>query len=225
MAAPRPWSPMACSRASPSRTIGFALHVGPGPYGYVGYKRRRRSTRSPTARDHLQGPGGHGSRAGHDHRSDRDGRAASSPTCRRVISREKDPAGSASSRSARSRRHAGNIIPDTAILRGTIRSYKPRCASKMLAGVRRTAKAAAMMAGAPEPEVELVPGGAGRGQRRRQWSRRPVAALEGAGSATRKWSSACRRITASEDFSEFVDAGVPSMFFFVGGLDPQQVAA
>jgi metal-dependent amidase/aminoacylase/carboxypeptidase family protein len=32
-------------------------------------------------------------------------------------------------------------------------------------------------------------------------------------------------ITASEDFSEFVNAGVPSMFFFVGVLDPQDVAA
>jgi hippurate hydrolase len=31
-------------------------------------------------------------------------------------------------------------------------------------------------------------------------------------------------ITASEDFSEFVNAGVPSMFFFVGVLSPQEVA-
>jgi hippurate hydrolase len=32
-------------------------------------------------------------------------------------------------------------------------------------------------------------------------------------------------ITASEDFSEFVNAGVPSMFFFVGVLSPQEVEA
>jgi len=31
-------------------------------------------------------------------------------------------------------------------------------------------------------------------------------------------------ISASEDFSEFVNAGVPSMFFFVGVSDPKQVA-
>jgi hippurate hydrolase len=28
-------------------------------------------------------------------------------------------------------------------------------------------------------------------------------------------------ITASEDFSAFVDAGIPSMFFFIGVNDPQ----
>ena len=32
-------------------------------------------------------------------------------------------------------------------------------------------------------------------------------------------------ITASEDFSEFVNAGVPSMFFFVGVYDPKDVEA
>ena len=31
-------------------------------------------------------------------------------------------------------------------------------------------------------------------------------------------------ITASEDFSEFVSAGVPSMYFMIGTYDPQQVA-
>src|SRR6266540_5576575 len=52
----------------------------------------------------------------------------------------------------------GNIIPDSAVLRGTIRSYKPEVRAKLLDGVRRTAKAAAMMAGAPEPEVTLEEG-------------------------------------------------------------------
>lgn len=32
-------------------------------------------------------------------------------------------------------------------------------------------------------------------------------------------------ISVSEDFSVFVNEGVPSMFFFVGVYDPQQVAA
>ena len=31
-------------------------------------------------------------------------------------------------------------------------------------------------------------------------------------------------ITASEDFSAFVDEGIPSMFFFIGVYDPQVVA-
>jgi metal-dependent amidase/aminoacylase/carboxypeptidase family protein len=32
-------------------------------------------------------------------------------------------------------------------------------------------------------------------------------------------------ITASEDFSEFINAGVPSMFFFVGVYDPKDIEA
>jgi metal-dependent amidase/aminoacylase/carboxypeptidase family protein len=32
-------------------------------------------------------------------------------------------------------------------------------------------------------------------------------------------------VTASEDFSEFIDAGVPSMFFNIGAYEPERVAA
>jgi hippurate hydrolase len=32
-------------------------------------------------------------------------------------------------------------------------------------------------------------------------------------------------VTASEDFSEYINAGVPSMFFQIGVYDPERVAA
>ena len=32
-------------------------------------------------------------------------------------------------------------------------------------------------------------------------------------------------MTASEDFSEFIEAGVPSMFFNIGVYEPERVAA
>jgi hippurate hydrolase len=32
-------------------------------------------------------------------------------------------------------------------------------------------------------------------------------------------------VTASEDFSEFINAGVPSMFFNIGVYEPERVAA
>ena len=54
--------------------------------------------------------------------------------------------------------NAGNVIPDTATVRGTIRSYDNDTRLKMLAGIERTAKAVAMMAGAPEPDIKLTEG-------------------------------------------------------------------
>jgi len=64
--------------------------------------------------------------------------------------------------------NAGNVIPDTALLRGTIRSYDDDARARMIEGVERTA--------------------------------------------------------ASEDYSEFIMAGVPSFYFGIGGLDPKAVA-
>jgi metal-dependent amidase/aminoacylase/carboxypeptidase family protein len=108
------------------------------------------------------------------------------------------------------------------VLRGTIRSYSPEVREKLLAGVRRTAGAAAMMGGAPEPAIELAPGGLAVVNDEAVVGR-TVAALRGAFGDSKV--VAVPPITASEDFSEFVNAGVPSMFFFVGVLAPEEVAA
>jgi len=116
----------------------------------------------------------------------------------------------------------GNIIPDSVVLRGTIRSYKPEVREKLLAGIRRTANASAVMGGAPEPVVELVSGGAAV-VNDEALVQRTTAALKGVFGDSKVVQ--VPPITASEDFSEFVNAGVPSMFFFVGVLAPEEVAA
>jgi len=54
--------------------------------------------------------------------------------------------------------NAGNVIPDTATVRGTVRSCDNETRVKMLAGIERTAKALPMMANAPEPEIRLSEG-------------------------------------------------------------------
>jgi amidohydrolase len=102
---------------------GFALHVGPGPYGHVSYRPGVINSTSDGLSVLFIGKGGHGSRphvtidpvmmAGHfivDVQS--------------VISREKDAAkfGVVTIGSVQAG-NAGNVIPDTALLRGTIRSY------------------------------------------------------------------------------------------------------
>jgi len=117
---------------------------------------------------------------------------------------------------------AGNIIPDHALLRGTIRSYDPDVRAKLVAGVARVAKAEAVMAGAPEPDVDLTPYGDAVVNDAALTERTAKAFKAAFGDQARPMDGP---MTASEDFSEFVKAGVPSVFFFVGATDPKLVAA
>jgi hippurate hydrolase len=139
-----------------------------------------------------------------------------------VISREKDPAAfGVVTVGAIQAGSAGNIIPDQAILRGTIRSYDAEVRAKIHAGVQRTADGVAMIAGAPKPEVAMVSGG------------KAVindAALTARTAAVFKAAFGDKAVEqtapgpASEDYSEFIIAGVPSVFFSIGGLDPAALA-
>jgi metal-dependent amidase/aminoacylase/carboxypeptidase family protein len=116
---------------------------------------------------------------------------------------------------------ANNIIPDDVLLLGTIRTFKPEVRAKMLAGIERTAKAVAAMSDAPAPDITLTeaakaimndPGVVATAEK----------VLKAAFGDKFKTSPP---ITASEDFSEFVNAGVPSMFFNIGVYEPERVAA
>jgi len=148
--------------------MGFALHVGPGPYGYMSYKPGVINSTADGLSVLFAGKGGHGSRP----------HVTIDPVMmagrfivdvQSVISREKDAAkfGVVTIGSVQAG-NAGNVIPDTALLRGTIRSYDDDTRARMIEGVERTA--------------------------------------------------------ASEDYSEFIMAGVPSFYFGIGGLDPKAVA-
>jgi hippurate hydrolase len=77
------------------------------------------------------------------------------------------------------------------------------------------------MAGAPEPDVALEEGGLAV-VNNEQVVNRTEAVLKAALGA--KNVMRVPPITASEDFSAFVNEGVPSMFFFIGVYDPKQVA-
>jgi hippurate hydrolase len=88
-------------------------------------------------------------------------------------------------------------------------------------GIRRTAKAVAAMAGAPEPEVKIIAGGDAviNNAALVERTEATLKAALGAGRVRR-----LPPITPSEDFAEYVGAGVQSMFFLVGVLDPKDVA-
>jgi hippurate hydrolase len=205
----------------PKPDYGFALHVGPGPYGYVSYKPGVINSTSDSFSVTFNGKGGHGSRphttidpvmmAGHfivDVQS--------------VISREKDSArfGVVTIGSVQAG-NAGNVIPDTATLRGTIRSYDNDTRLKMLAGVERTARAVAMMAGAPPPDYKLTEGA-------KSVINDDALAARSGGVLKAAFGDKARLSpepgSASEDYSEFVMAGVPSFYFGIGGLDPAALA-
>ena len=139
--------------------FAFALHTSPGPFGSIGYNVGAVTSNSDGLEIVFKGRGGHGSAP--DKTIDPIAIAAHFIVdVQTVVSREKDPfefgvvtVGAVQAGTV------GNIIPDSATLRGTIRSYKPAVRAKLLDGVRRTANAAAMMGGAPEPDVKLLEGG------------------------------------------------------------------
>lgn len=200
---------------------GFALHVGPGPYGDVMYKAGVVTSNSDDLEVRFNGRGGHGAmpnltvdpvvEAGHfivDVQS--------------VVSREKDPAafgvvsiGEIQGGSAR------NIIPDNVVLLGTVRSHTPEVRTALRVGIERTAKAVADMAGAPQAQVTLTESTKAVVNDQTLTDRTAVVFKAAFGDKAIQRSDPG---SASEDYSEFILAGVPSLYFSIGGLDPAKVA-
>jgi hippurate hydrolase len=197
--------------------MGFALHVGPEPAGQVNYKPGVLTSNSDSIAITFIGKGGHGSMPS----------AAIDPVVmaarfiidvQTVVSRQK-PAGEFGviTIGAIEGGSAGNIIPDRVSLRGTIRSYSPEVRKLLADGVDRTAGAAAAMAGAPEPEVRITTGGTA------VVNDKALAERTGAVFRAAFGDKAVQDEepgSASEDYSVFVLAGIPSMYFGIGGTDP-----
>lgn len=206
----------------PKPDIGFAQHVSNGPDGMVGYRPGVFTSNSDSFEITFQGRGAHGSRP----------QLSIDPVMeaarfvvdvQSVISREKDPAafgvvtvGSVQSGSA------GNIIPDSALLRGTIRSYEPQVRGKLKEGVQRTARAVAEMAAAPPPTVDFD-GSASAVVNDPALTARTAAVFKAAFGPHAVLVPGPN--SASEDYSEFILAGVPSVFWGLGGYDPKVIAA
>jgi hippurate hydrolase len=200
---------------------GFALHVGPGPFGTVSFKPGVINSTSDGLAIVFKGKGGHGSRP-HTTIDPVMMAAHFVVDVQSVISREKDASkfGVVTIGSVQAG-NAGNVIPDTALVRGTIRSYDNDTRARMLEGVERTAKAVAMMAGAPEPDIKLTAGA-------KAVINDAALAQRSGGVLKAAFGDKARLMpepgSASEDYSEFVMAGVPSFYFSIGGLDPKDLA-
>jgi len=205
----------------PKPDAGFALHDGAFAYDNVSYRVGIGSSTVNGLFIKFRGRGGHGAMP----------QVTIDPVMmaarfvvdvQSVISREKDPTEfGLVSIGAIHAGSAGNIIPDEAVLIGTIRSFKSQVRDKMLVGIERTAKAVAAMADAPAPEINMDEGA-------KAVMNDP--AVVGPAEKVLKAAfgnkfNATPPGTASEDYSEFVAAGVPSMFFNIGVYEPERVAA
>jgi len=205
----------------PKPDFGFALHDGAFAYGTVLYTAGIRSSNADGLYIKFRGRGGHGAVP----------QATIDPVMmaarfvvdvQSVISREKDPTEfGVVSIGAIHGGTAPNIIPDDVVLVGTIRSFKPEVRAKMLAGIERTARAVATMSNAPEPEIKIAEG-----------TKAVINDPGVVGTAERVLKAAfgdkfrpSPPVTASEDYSEFIIAGVPSMFFNIGVYEPERITA
>src|SRR5262245_19069672 len=116
----------------PKPDYGFALHVGPGPFGNVSFKPGVINSTSDSFAIPFIGKGGHGSRP----------HTTIDPVMMAgrfivdvpgVTSREKDAARfGVVSVGAVQAGNAGNVIPDTASLRGTIRSHDEQARARVI---------------------------------------------------------------------------------------------
>ena len=110
-----------------------------------------------------------------------------------------------------------NIIPDRALLRLNVRTFKEEVRSRVLGAIRRILEAEAVASGAPKPPEFSVLSEFPLTRNDEAATKRVVAALEHRFGTQRV--SEVGPATASEDFGLFGTAwNVPSVFWVVGGI-------
>ncbi|PYV71634.1 MAG: amidohydrolase [Acidobacteria bacterium] len=207
----------------PRPDVAVALHVGNElPAGKVGIVSGIYNTNADSLRITIYGKGGHGS-APHTAIDPIVIAARTILALQTITSREVKPGELAVITVGYI--HAGtknNIIPDQAELGLTIRTYKNDVRKQVLAAVARITKAEAEAAGAPrEPSIERYEGtdAVYNEPALAQRLRAPLEAALGKNNVVTE-----EPITASEDFSVFVEQGIAGFYFSLGGADPEKLA-
>jgi amidohydrolase len=205
----------------PKPDAGVALHVGNGlPAGKVGVGSGYRLASADSLRVTIYGKGAHGA-APEDSIDPVVIAARTVVALQTIVSREVEPGQSAVVTVGYI--HAGtknNIIPDHAELGLTVRAFNPQVRQQMLAAIARIVKAEAEAAGVQRlPSIDhyestdalyddpvLV--------------KRLTPVLDAA--LGKENVVPVEPVMASEDYSYFVEAGIPSFFYSLGGADPQK---
>lgn len=199
----------------------LALHVGNDlPAGKVGVVSGTYSSNADSIRITVFGKGGHGS-APHTTVDPIVIAARTILTLQTIAAREVKPGEFAVVTVGYV--NAGtknNIIPDQAELGLTVRTYKPEVRRQVLDAITRIAAAEAQAAGAPRaPLIE-------RYERTDAVYNDPAltqhlrTVLETALTSDRVVSE--DPVTASEDFSAFIQQGIPGFYLSLGGADPRK---
>ncbi|MGC2778242.1 MAG: amidohydrolase [Bradyrhizobium sp.] len=112
-----------------------------------------------------------------------------------------------------------NVIPDRALLRLNVRTFKDQVRARVLAAIRRILEAEAVASGAPRPPQFSVLSEFPLTRNDDVATRKAVASFEVWFGADRVTEIA--PVTASEDFGLFGAAwNVPTVFWVIGGIDP-----
>jgi hippurate hydrolase len=118
----------------------------------------------------------------------------------------------------------GNIIPDSATLRLSLRSFTPEVRSLLLNGVEKTAQGVALMAGAPAPTVTRLNGSAATQNDTRLMERLAPVLKSAFGPGAVSIPASVPGFSGSEDFSELAVSGIPSAYLMTGGDLPETLA-
>jgi hippurate hydrolase len=203
--------------------VGVALHVSnESPAGKVGVGSEYRYANADSLRITIYGKGGHGS--------------APNTTIDPIViaARTIVALQTIASREVKPREAAvitvgyiqagtkNNIIPDHAELGVTVRTYKPEVRKQVLAAIARITKAEADAAGVErEPLIEHYES-TDAVYNDPALARRLSGALESA--LGKEDVLEVDPLMGSEDYSYFIEQGIPSFYFALGGAEPQKYA-
>jgi amidohydrolase len=207
----------------PKPDVAVAMHVGNLlPAGTVGITPGVFNTNADSLRITIYGKGGHGA-APHTAIDPIVIAARTILTLQTIASREVKPGEMAIVTVGYIQAGTkNNIIPDQAELGLTVRTNKPEARQQVLAAIARITKAEAEAAGAPRaPSIDHYEG-ADLVYNDPALAQRLRGALESALGKDRVVTQ--EPITASEDFSYFVEQGIPGFYFTLGGADPEKFA-
>jgi hippurate hydrolase len=207
----------------PKPAVVLGQHVMPAPAGLVGSRTGVITSAADSLEIRFFGRGAHGSMP----QASIDPVIMGAATVMRlqtIVSRELAPTEAAvvtiGSLQAGTKE---NVIPDEAVLKLNVRTYDDGVRERVLNAIKRIAEAEAAASAAPRPP-EFTP------LDRYALVRNDPDATRRVGDAFRKHFAAERvqesgPASASEDFGSFgAEWGVPSVFWFVGGTDPQLYA-
>src|SRR5262245_32076254 len=208
----------------PKPDAGIALHAGNGlPAGQVGITPGYMNAAADSLRITVYGKGGHGARP--ETTIDPVLIAASiAVRLQSIVAREIHPGDAAVITVGYIQAGTkNNIIPDTAQMGLTVRSRNPEVRQHLLAAIDRVSKAEAMASGAEKmPLIEKYESTSAvyNDPVLTQHLAGVLESVVGKGNVIKE-----DPLMTSEDYSMYIEQGIPSFYFTLGVADPQKLAS